>query len=113
LTDDGQPTTVILMSEMQTHAVVPELTLGWRLRLAVAHAGISVEEIADEMGVSRSTVSRWANDRGPVREIYLKQWALRCGVPYEWLNAGAASDPTGSSTTRQYLADNAADLIAA
>lgn len=48
-------------------------------------------EMADELGLSRSTVTRWlASDAAPIRPIYLKEWALRCGVPYTWL----ANEPT-------------------
>jgi transcriptional regulator with XRE-family HTH domain len=73
------------MTEMPQAGVIPELTLGWRMQLALGRR-ISVEAIAEELGVSRSTVSRWINDRGaPPRAAYLKMWALRTGVPYEWL----------------------------
>ena len=65
---------------------IPEWTLGWRLQRALAHAGVSVEEMADEIGVSRSTVSRWLNDRGtPPRIGYVKLWALRTGCSLEWV----------------------------
>ncbi len=40
------------------------------------------------LGVSRSTVSRLVNDRGPVPAVYLREWALRCGVDYGWLVDG-------------------------
>ncbi len=74
------------MTEMPQAGVIPEWTLGWRMQRALAHAEISVEAIAGELGVSRSSVSRWLNDRGaPPRAAYLKLWALRTGVPYEWL----------------------------
>jgi transcriptional regulator with XRE-family HTH domain len=82
------------MTEMpETVGQIPEWTLGWRLQRSLAHAGIAVEEIAEEMGVSRSTVSRWLNDRGAApKAAYLKMWALRTGVPFAWL---ADTDPTG------------------
>ncbi len=64
---------------------IPAWTIGWRMQRALAHAGVSVEEISDELGVSRSSVSRWLNDRALPRAAYLKVWALRTGVAYEWL----------------------------
>ena len=77
---------IAAMSEMPDGGDIPEWTLGWRLQRALAHAGVSVEEMADEIGVSRSTVSRWLNDRGtPPRIGYLKLWALRTGVSWEWV----------------------------
>jgi transcriptional regulator with XRE-family HTH domain len=73
---------------------VPELTLGWRLQMSLAHANVSVTQIAKELDVARGTVSRWLNDRGaPPRTVYIKQWAFRCGVSYKWLSEGIA--PTG------------------
>lgn len=64
---------------------IPDWTLGWRLQRSLAHAGIGIEEMAAELGVSRSTISRWVNDHGEPRVGYLKLWALRTGVPIGWL----------------------------
>jgi transcriptional regulator with XRE-family HTH domain len=76
---------------------VPEWTLGWRLQRALAHAEIGAQEMADELGVTRSTISRWMHDRGAEpRAIYIKQWALRTGVPVEWLQEE-------SGVTRSYF----------
>jgi transcriptional regulator with XRE-family HTH domain len=87
------------MTELpETVGEIPEWTLGWRLQRSLAHAGVTVEEIAEEMDVSRSTVSRWLNDRGaPPKAPYVKQWALKTGVPYAWL---ADTDPTGRGGSR-------------
>jgi hypothetical protein len=35
--------------------------------------------------VSRSTVSSWINSHHHPGTPILRLWALRCGVPYEWL----------------------------
>lgn len=85
------------MTTMPGRAGIPDWTLGWRLQRALSFANIKVETIAEELGVARNTVSRWLNDRGPVREIYLKQWALRCGVDYRWLKSGKTSTPDGGN----------------
>lgn len=71
----------------QTGTIPPE-TMGWRLQRSLAFADVSVEQMAAELGVSRSTVSRWLNDRGTPSLGYLKVWALRCGVPLDWLRHG-------------------------
>ncbi|MGI8682031.1 MAG: helix-turn-helix domain-containing protein [Mycobacteriales bacterium] len=81
-----------LRSEVGT---IPQLTLGWRLKMSLRD--ISVEDMADELGVSRATLSRWMTDRGaPPKSAYLKVWAMRTGVPLEWLRDGnAPSSPNG------------------
>lgn len=56
------------------------------MQRSLAHAEVSIDEMAAELGVSRQSVSRWLNERGGQPRIgYLKLWALRTGVPLEWL----------------------------
>lgn len=67
---------------------IPELTLGWRLRMAIETAGLSSDELGEMLGVSGSAVRRWANGtRAPKRGMLL-QTALICQVPAEWLITG-------------------------
>ena len=76
------------MTTNATNEHVPEITLGWRLQIALAHAGMGHQQMADILGVSRSTISRWLHDEGArPRAAFLKQWALACGVPFEWLDS--------------------------
>lgn len=77
--------------------VVPEITVGMRLDIAMRHAGIKSGELADELGIDRGTVSRWINDRHkrPIPRLYLKTIALRCGVPFEWLESGISPTTAG------------------
>src|SRR5258708_20985541 len=87
------------MSAMEEQGAIPEWTLGWRLARALAHGGVSVEEMAAELGVSRSTVSRWMNDRGaPPRIGYVKLWCQRTGVSQEWV-LGRSLVPAGRGMT--------------
>lgn len=77
-----------------TPGAIPQWTLGWRLQRALSHAEMNVEEMASELGVVRATVSRWMHDKGaPPKAAYIKQWALRTGVPYLWLQDGV--EPNG------------------
>jgi len=80
-----------VMSQPNITAVpeIPRWSLGWRLQRSLAHAGISVEDMAAELGVTRQTIGRWTHDRGEPKTGFVKLWALRCGVPYEWLLTGA------------------------
>lgn len=68
---------------------IPQITLGWRLQMALAQGDLSVQEMADNLGVSRSTISRWLHDDGmPPRAAFVKQWALASRVSLEWLQTG-------------------------
>lgn len=67
---------------------VPELTLGWRMKMALGH-DMTVQEMADELGMSRGQISRYLNDKGIPKRAVLLAWALRCGVPFEWLAYGS------------------------
>ncbi|MFB9378566.1 helix-turn-helix domain-containing protein [Kineococcus gynurae] len=81
--------------EVETAPGVPAWTLGWRLQRALAFADVSAGEMADELGVSRQTLSRWMGDKSPIRPIYVKQWALKTGVDAQWLQNGEAPRPAG------------------
>jgi transcriptional regulator with XRE-family HTH domain len=79
---------MVIMSDIPP-AGGPPLTLGWRLRMALEWAGIDVNDMAEHLQVSRSTVSRWVHDRGMApRTPFLTAWATRCGVPLGWLVDG-------------------------
>jgi transcriptional regulator with XRE-family HTH domain len=85
------------MSEQPADANGPEWDLADRLRKALREADVSVQEMAEYLEVSRNTVSSWINGHHRPRPSDLKQWALRCGVPYTWLVGGG--DPSGSHIT--------------
>ncbi|HEY2088523.1 MAG TPA: helix-turn-helix transcriptional regulator [Mycobacterium sp.] len=71
------------------HGNIPPLTLGWRMQMALGYAGITVQEMADELEMSRGSLSRWINDKGaPPRRVFLNQWAMRTGVDARWLATG-------------------------
>jgi transcriptional regulator with XRE-family HTH domain len=80
------------MTEQVTTVVPPEWDLADRMRKSLRHAGIGVQEMADYLEVGRSTISSWINGRITPNAQTLRLWALRTGVPYEWLRgtAGAA-----------------------
>ena len=75
-----------------------EWTLGDRLAKARRHAGLTSSEMGDELGVTRYTVHNYETDRTTPRRATLIAWALRCGVPFEWLAHGdTAPAPDGAS----------------
>lgn len=74
-----------------TTAGVPEWDLADRMRKALRASGIGVQDIADYLGVARNTVSTWINGRIVPSVQTQRLWALRCGVPYEWLHTGVSA----------------------
>ena len=78
---------------MTTSGHIPTITLGWRMRLALGD--IPVGKMADDLGYSRSTLSRWLNDQDEPRPAILAQWALMTGVDHTWLKTGEQSGDHG------------------
>lgn len=67
-----------------------------RLRKSLRHNNIGVQEMADYLGVGRNTVGRYVNGHGSPDRRTLLLWAMRTGVPIEWLETGEAhGDPRG------------------
>lgn len=79
------------MSQQPAH--VPEWDLADRMRKGLRESDVGVSEIAEYLGVARNTVSSWINGRIRPSRQTLRLWALRTGVPLEWLEAGHT--PTG------------------
>ena len=59
-----------------------------RLAKALHVAGVSTTEMADELEVARSTISNYLNGHTTPKSLYLRIWALKTGVPLEWLETG-------------------------
>jgi len=75
-------------------ALVPEWTLGDRLRKAREFAGLHATQLADEIGIGRNSVSNYENGHTKPRRPVLQAWAMRTGVDYEWLVTGQATRPS-------------------
>ena len=71
---------------------VPQFTRGDRLRKARECAGITSHEMADRIGVSRQTVTRWEHGRHmPKAAVVL--WATITEVPVDWLEDDGDDPP--------------------
>lgn len=55
------------------------------MRKSLEISGIGVEEMADKMGVARSTLGAWINGRRTPRRPTLIAWAQYTEVPLGWL----------------------------
>src|SRR5699024_11044460 len=70
-----------------------QFTLADRMGKALQAADISNQQMADYLGVSRTSVSNWTNGRIAPNTQTMRLWALRTGAPLEWLRTGIL--PTG------------------
>ena len=66
---------------------VPDWDLADRMRKALRHADIGVAEMADYLGVSRTSVSNWINGRIEPSLQTMRLWSIRTNTSLEWLLA--------------------------
>jgi transcriptional regulator with XRE-family HTH domain len=82
----------------QPDGEIPDWDLADRMRKALRHADLGVGEMADYLGVSRTSVSNWINGRVDPSLQTLRLWALRTGTDLEWL-LGRVPAVTGRGVT--------------
>lgn len=59
--------------------------------------GLTTRQFAEEIGVSQKTVTDAEGDKRRVRPITVNAYAMRTGVPVEWLRNGETpTSPPGS-----------------
>lgn len=82
----------------QTHTR-PELQwdLADRLRKSLRISGVTSNAMGEYLDLSRTSISAYINGRTHPDQRTLRLWALRTGVPLEWLEHGAdpGDDPDG------------------
>src|SRR5260370_29500270 len=77
----------------------PDWDVANRMRKALRHADIGVAEMADYLGVSRTSVSNWINGRIEPSLQTLRLWSIRTDTDLVWLldrvpvTAGGAGPP--------------------
>lgn len=89
------------MTTANAHGNIPEIVLRHRLRIAREEAGLSVQGLAERMGVARNTVGNAEAGKGTPRKVVLNAWALATGVNIHWLETGetpTGNDPDGGET---------------
>ena len=74
---------------------IPELTLGWRLKMALSSGGVSRKSMAEQLGYEETQLSRWTSGKAVPRKGVISQWALITGVDRRWLETGEGSSPIG------------------
>lgn len=86
------------MSEQRSPGAVPTFELRHRLARALEAAGVSNEEMAEEIGRGVTTIRNYLRGRTIPERAVLVTWALRCGVPFDWLAYGVEPDDGGPRT---------------
>jgi transcriptional regulator with XRE-family HTH domain len=76
-----------------TNVMIPEWTMADRLRKSLDASGVSIGEMADLLMVSRNTIGNYLAGRTHPKRRYVAMWAMRTGVPVEWLVQGKAEGP--------------------
>lgn len=76
------------MSTHERYELVPEWSLGDRLRKARTLTGMTVAEFAKHIGVSDGTINSAEGDKRAVRRITLMAWASATNVSLKWLETG-------------------------
>lgn len=74
---------------IQTAGVIPVLTRGQRLTIAMEHAGMKPEDMALELRVSATTIRNYVSERTKIDWAHLRMWSDVTGVDLAWLDTGA------------------------
>ena len=73
---------------MTNRELVPQFDLADRMRKALRTSGVGVSEMAEYLGVTRTTAGNWINGRINPSKQSLRLWAMRTGVDFNWLVTG-------------------------
>ena len=64
----------------------------------MADRWLSVDEIAEHLGVSKDTVYTWVNERGMPGHKVGRLWKFKVGEVDDWVRAGGASKADVAAT---------------
>lgn len=71
-------------------AAMPTWSLGERMRKAREFAGVAIEDMAADIGRTERTIRNYESDATTAPFLVIKQYALRCVVPIDWITATAS-----------------------
>lgn len=93
------------MSTSPDWGQVPEFTKADRIRKARESAGLSQQEMADRIGIARSSITNYEKGHHAPLPTILKQLAMATGVPLAWMETGEGgdNDGPGAGDTQGYL----------
>lgn len=73
---------------MTTGEAIPEWTLQDRLRKAREYAGMKQDDLAEKMGISKVSLSRYESAVRQPSDNVVTAWAEATGVSLRWLKEG-------------------------
>ena len=83
----------------QTHGVIPTLTRGQRLTVAMEYAGLKPEGMALQLRCSATTIRNYLSERTKIDWAHLALWSQVTGVDAAWLETGEAGPTNGPGLT--------------
>lgn len=84
------------MTTQPEHGTVPEITVGWRIRIAREGAGLDQGQLAELTGIARNTISNYESGHtSKPNKAFLRLIAAATGVNEAWLRTGEAGTPKG------------------
>jgi transcriptional regulator with XRE-family HTH domain len=86
------------MTEQPLPRPLIEWDLADRMKKALRVARVSRKAMATYLDVTEGTISTWTSGRIEPSMQTKRLWAMKCGVPFEWLNDGidiGATPPDG------------------
>lgn len=78
------------MATQPVETTAPPIPLHYRLRLALEVSGVTVDDMAEELDKHPNTVHNYVGGRTRPDRANVATWAMRCGVPFEWLWSGSS-----------------------
>ena len=72
----------------------------------MADRWLSVDEIAEHLGVSKDTVYTWVNERGMPGHKVGRLWKFQQNEVDEWVRAGGAAQPTETAEGANDIRNN-------
>lgn len=90
------------MTQAPLPGSIPEWSIGDRLRKAREDAGFrkNQAEFAQQIGISRRSLTNYELAHTPPPRPVLLAWAFRTGISMEWLITGQGSGPDGDGLPR-------------
>lgn len=114
------------VSTQTVAGLIPQWTLGDRMKKAREHAGLSQSALSATAGIGRTAIVSYETDKIEPPRPAMLAWSMATGVPYEWICHGdmrpcdyrprgipaGQGIESGSRSRSNYMQSNSTGLIA-